>query len=427
MTINLATLYARVGKLMGVAKTQIDARAAITTRITTLDASYDAASRYMFTPVLNYFLSLGKTQDRSITESVSGAVKTLTEMVTSDNASIAKSVVPALRELNRQMILSSSTFPANTITQGSVTYGANNVGTGKIILHAIPSQMSASELIRVECISDTTTGSVAGSEVFRVVGAARVADITSNLYPAGSGASSSIVSSDYSGSDNFVTNGNFYNWTAGVPDGWIITTSGTGIFTQDTTVQMRGTSCLVITGGSGFSTSMVQTPSTQLLGPNKRVLIGFWIKKISGSIPLTQDVEFELLDQNGNVLTSVIAGYASLTFSYQLFTASYVSASNAPPTSLSLSANIGLGAGMEIALQGFFVFAPSQFGVNGQFLKVVANGVDWRLGDYATVQITNNYYSTVLNYTERFFAPFQNGIELPTTTGTPTIANAVVP
>jgi hypothetical protein len=46
-----------------------------------------------------------------------------------------------------------------------------------------------------------------------------------------------------------------------------------------------------------------------------------------------------------------------------------------------------------------------------------------------TVQVTNNYASSVLSYTERFFAPFANGVELPTTaSGTPpTVTNSVIP
>jgi hypothetical protein len=42
------------------------------------------------------------------------------------------------------------------------------------------------------------------------------------------------------------------------------------------------------------------------------------------------------------------------------------------------------------------------------------------------VAISNNYQSNVLTYTERFFAPFANGIELPTDS-TGTITNSVIP
>ena len=421
MTVSLSDLYSRIGKLMGIAKVQVDARAAIKSRVATLDGSYTAATRYMFTPVLNYFLNLGSSQDRSITESVSGAVKTLTEMVYIDNPNIPKVTLPALRELNRQMIAASATFPANTITQGSVSYGAANVGTGKIILHGIPSQMSPTETLRFECVSDTTTGSAAGSERFTVTGSARVADITSDEYPAGSGANGSITSSDYNDGQNTVSNGGFDSWTGGTPDSW--TGAGAGL-TQLSTGMLRGSSCLQATGNISYQ--LVQASATQVVGPNKRVLFGFWIKKISGTN--TRDVELELqASATGSQLVSVIASGASLTTSWQLFTASYQFPLNAPVSAVELSLNIQVDAGCVLAIDGVFCFVPSQYGVNGQFIQIIGGATDWRIGDYATIAITNNYYATVLNYTERFFAPFQNGIELPTTTGTPTILNSVIP
>lgn len=421
MTVSLSTLYSRLGKLMGIAKAQIDARAAIKSRVTTLDGSYDAASRYMFTPVLNYFLNLGKSQDRSITESVSGAVKTLTEMVYTDNPNIAKSAIPALRELNRQMIAASATFPANTITQGSVSYGAANVGTGKIILHGIPSQMSPTETLRFECVSDTTTGSTVGRERFTVTGSARVSDITSDEYPAGSGASGSITSSDYNDGQNTVTNGGFDSWTGGTPDSW--TGAGAGI-AQLSSGMLRGTSCLQATGNISYQ--LVQTGVNQLVGPNKRILYGFWVKKISGTN--TRDIELEVnATATGSAISSVVATAAAVTTSWQLFTGSYQFPLNAPVSAVELSLNIQVDSGCVYAIDGVFCFVPSQYGVNGQFIQIIGGATDWRIGDYATIAITNNYYATVLNYTERFFAPFQNGIELPTTTGTPTILNSVIP
>lgn len=420
MTVSLSTLYSRLGKLMGIAKAQIDARAAIKSRVTTLDGSYDAASRYMFTPVLNYFLNLGKSQDRSITESVSGAVKTLTEMVYTDNPNIAKSAISALRELNRQMIAATATFPANTITQGAVSFGAANVGTGKIILHGIPSQMSPTETLRFECVSDTTTGSTAGREQFTVTGSARVSDITSDEYPAGSGASGSITSSDYNDGQNTVSNGGFDSWTAGNPDSWTGASAGVS---QLSSGMLRGSSCLQATN---TSQQLVQEGSAQLVGPNKRVIFGFWIKKISGT--QTNDIELEFSNTaTAAVLASAIASGASLTTSWQLYTASYQFPANAPVAAVSLTLSISANTTAVLAIDGVFCFIPLQYGVNGQFIQIIGGTTDWRIGDYATIAITNDYYATVLNYTERFFAPFQNGIELPTTTGTPTILNSVIP
>jgi hypothetical protein len=321
------------------------------------------------------------------------------------------------------MIAASATFPANTITQGSVSYGASNVGTGKIILHAIPSQMSPTETLRFECISDSTTGSPVGAERFTVKGGARVSDITSDEYPAGSGANGAATSSDYNDAQNTVTNGGFDSWTGGSPDEWILSGSGTAL-TQLSSGMLRGTSCLQATGLTNYQ--VTQTGSNQLVGPNKRIIYGFWVKRISGTN--TRDIELEVnATATGSAISSVVATSAAVTTSWQLFTGSYKFPSNAPVEAVELNLIIQVDAGCVYAIDGVFCFLPTQYGVNGQYIQIIGGATDWRIGDYATLAITNNYYATVLNYTERFFAPFQSGIELPTTTGTPTIANTVIP
>ena len=83
-------------------------------------------------------------------------------------------------------------------------------------------------------------------------------------------------------------------------------------------------------------------------------------------------------------------------------------------------------SGVVIAVDCAFVFVPTQYGTNGQFLQLICGSTDWRIGDRITLSVSNNYASSVLSYTERFFAPFANGIELPTS-GSPTVNNTVIP
>jgi hypothetical protein len=421
MTVNLATLYSRLGKLMGIAKTQIDARAAITSRVTTLDGSYDAASRYMFTPVLNYFENLGKTQDKSITQAVSGAVKTLTEMVTADNPSIPKNVNAAMAELNRQMIASSSSFPLNAISFGIVSYNGTNVGTGKVVLNSYPVQMSPTETLRFECVSDVSTGTAAGSEAFKVVGSANVSDITSDLYPAGSGANTTLVSTNYDDGQTVLQNGTFENWTASVPDGWTIN-AGAAYVTQLSSGAFRGSSALQLDGTA--ATNISQILPTSICYPNRRVTFGMWVKLTQGSPTLA--LKLELRETAGGTLLATATLAGSLTSSYQLVTASYIFSAYAPYPEIAAYISYPLQAGVKVAVDCAFVTTPAQQGKNGQFITILGGDVNWRIGDYATVAITNNYAATVLNYTERFFAPCANGIELPGSSS-PTIANSVIP
>lgn len=428
MTVSLSTLYARIGKLMGIAKAQIDARSALQDRVkgtgsytgAGLDGQYDASTRYMISGVLDYFLNLTRTADTSITNAIGGATKTVTEMVTADNGNIPKSAIPAFKELNRQMRAGSTSLYRNVVTQGSVSYAAANVGTGKILLHGTPSQMSPTETITFQCISDTTTGATAGREVFQITGGLRVPDVTSNLWPGGSGANFTLASSDYNDSKNTLTNGGFDSWTGGVPDGWTIN-SGAATLSQLSSGTFRNGSAIQHSGAAEAKFS--QTSPSVVLGPGKRIIVGFWAKKVSGTV--TADIEMEVQNTStGTVIATVTA--SGVTTSWQLYTASYQSDYNAPVEAVNVEFVCSADAGVVKAIDCAFVFVPPQAGTNGQFIQIIGGATDWRIGDYATVAISNNYQSNVLTYTERFFAPFANGIELPTD-ATGTVTNSVIP
>lgn len=431
MAISLTDLYNRLGKLMGMAKAQIDARSGLIDRVTGagaftgagLDGQYTSATRYMVTPVLDYFLNLYRSADPSVQRAIAGGVKTLTEMVTADNANIPKNVIAAMTELNRQMRAASQTLLQNTITQGAVSYAGSNVGNGRVLLHTAPVQMSPSETITVQCISDTTTGATLGREVFQVTGGTRVSDVTSNQWPGGSGANLTLASSDYVDGQNTITNGSFESWAGGVPNGWTVL-SGAANISQLSTGVFRGTSALQANVGAG-SSSIQQANAPAVIGPNKRIIYGIWAKVVSGAHTVLPEAELQLIDAAGVVGDTV--NVSPITGSWTLFLGSFRMPFNAPTTSGGLRLTTAAsGTACVLAFDSAFIFVPPQAGTNGQFIQIIGGSTDWRIGDYATVQITNNYASNVLTYTERFFAPFANGIELPVS-GSPTIGNTVIP
>ena len=418
MTVSLTTLYNRLGGHFGIAKTQLDARAGIVTRATNLDAQYTAATRYMFTPVLNQFLGIYNSTDATISTAVQGATKTLTEMVTADNANIPKATIPAMQELARQMRAGGTTLLENTVTIGAVS--RTGTGTGTVVFGGA-SQMSRTDLLQFQCISDTTTGAAAGSEVFSVTGSAAYNNINDSLWPGGTGLSTTMASNDYTAGTNLVTNGTFETWVGGAPDGW---TGANAQITQLTSGAFRGSSALKFTGNGSVNGISQNLPTTSI-GPGKRIIFGYWYKKVAGTI--TRDISMEVLDNNGTPVQALDV-LASST-SWTLASSSYRSSFDAPTTSLSITVQFDGLAGEEVAIDGVFVYVPDQAGTNGQFFQIVSGATNWRIGDRMTVQVTNNYASTVLSYTERFFAPFANGVELPTTAaGTPpTVTNSVIP
>lgn len=427
MTVSLTTLYNRLGGHFGIAKAQLDARAGIVTRATNLDAQYTAATRYMYTPVLDQFLGIYNSTDATINAAVQGATKTLTEMVTADNANIPKSTIPAMQELARQMRAGGTTLLENTVTIGAVTRTGTGNGT---IVFGNASQMSRTELLQFECISDTTTGSAAGNEVFRVTGGAAYNNITDSLWPGGTGLNTSMSSTDYSAGINVLTNGSFENWTDGVPDDWTVSPSSVGI-SQYTASPFRSSSALLFANATGARIAVRQnTTSTLTLGPGKRVVIGFWVRRVSGTA--VEDVELSITTASGTAYAAIAADAASINAAgstWKLYTGAYQHPYTAPPETMQIQVAREGDSSATVAVDCVFLVVPAQAGTNGQFFQIVSGSTDWRIGDRMTVQVTNNYASSVLSYTERFFAPFANGIEIPTTDAgaPPTVTNSVIP
>lgn len=428
MTVSLTTLYNRLGGHFGIAKTQLDARSGIVTRATNLDAQYTSASRFMYTPVLNQFLAIYNSTDATIANAVSGAKKTLAEMVNADNANIPKQTIPAMAELARQMRAAGTTLLQNTITVGAVN--RTGTGNGTVIVHGIPSQMSRTDLLQFECISDTTTGATAGRELFRVTGSNAYNSLTDSQWPGGTGLNVTVNSTDYTASPNILANGSFETWTSGVPDSWTIGGGSTSDISQYTASPFRQSSALLIQNNSTPIILLQDTTGTTTLGPGKRIVFGFWARKVAGTA--TMPVELELQTSGGSAYATATASAAALNSAgatWTLYTASYQHAWTAPQESMVVYLNRDADSGVTVAVDCAFIFVPSQYGTNGQFFQIVDGSTNWRIGDRMTVQITNDYASSVLSYTERFFGPFASGIELPTTAaGTPpTVTNSCIP
>lgn len=424
MTVSLTTLYNRLGGHFGIAKTQLDARAGIVTRATNLDAQYTAATRYMFTPVLNQFLGIYNSTDATINAAVQGATKTLTEMVTADNANISKSVLPAMNELARQMRSGSTSLLENTVTVGAVS--RTGTGTGTVVF-GNASQMSRTDLLQFECISDTTTGATTGNEVFQVTGSAAYNNINDSLWPGGTGISQTMASTDYTATPNVVKNGSFENWTGGLPDDWTLS-GGASSVAQYTAAPFRPSSSLLFQNATGVRAALRQnTTSTLTLGPGKRIIFGFWARRVSGTA--VEDIELSLSTSSLSNYASVSATAANINSAgstWTLYTGSYQHPYTAPQETMNVQLSREGDSSATVAVDCVFLIVPAQAGTNGQFFQIVSGATDWRIGDRMTVQVTNNYASSVLSYTERFFAPFANGIELPTS-GSPTVNNSVIP
>ena len=134
----------------------------------------------------------------------------------------------------------------------------------------------------------------------------------------------------------------------------------------------------------------------------------------------------QLTDQTNSPLANCSATSATLTTDWKLFTGYYISPYGAPPTTVTVQLSNQNTNGVVVAIDCVFIDEPQQLGINGQFITICAGSIDWRLKDAASVVMTNNLTSNLLNYFERFFSAAENGIELPVN-ASPTYTDAVIP
>lgn len=171
--------------------------------------------------------------------------------------------------------------------------GVSDLGSGYPVLFDYRDQNS--ELARTDemaatCTADSESdGVVDGYESFRWAGRPASTDPYANVtYGSGDGPTLKPIQAG-----GILLNAEFENFTTtNTPDNWTVVTGTvtTHIF-SDTAVH-RGTKALKLTGDASLA-AIKLTQSVTNLVPNKRYLVGFWIKGQAGTSAGTLTIQFE--------------------------------------------------------------------------------------------------------------------------------------
>lgn len=206
---------------------------------------------------------------RDLAEKRLGDVESILNEIgaTSDDAAAV------IAKLIPQMIADSETVLKSTVTIGSPTAAGTNTGDGTVITttildgvtspgagsigtfpaHAdyrgVLSQLAvASETMRLECVADSFSGSVAeGAELWNWTG--KIADVAHGVASQGSGDIGSLTS--LHGQTAIILNGTFETWTGSAADSWdlVAGTWGTHLAEETTLADVyHGDSALKLTG-----------------------------------------------------------------------------------------------------------------------------------------------------------------------------------
>lgn len=383
------------------------------------------------------------------------AQATLIGMVHDDKPTASGSLADAVAEVIKQMRAGSSTVKASTIAATATAFSTPvaNAGNGTMTVSTkrgdgLVQENTLAESAYVTCTADSQSGGATlGQEQFTYVGAPAVADVWSQDYPGGSGVTTTLTAVDASidagSTGNILTNSDFEDFTANLPDNWtdLAGVAGTD-FKKNTSTYFDGTASLEIVGG-GTAPSLVQvfnsvSGTTIELEPDTVYAVNFWAKV--DVVPAAGVLTVDLVDgSNANVADDQSTAN-SFTVTCSGLTTSWVACNGffrtprALPTTLKIRVRIstGLSAGTSLFIDRL-AMTPATLLYPGGPVAAIFSGQTtspFVAGDGFTLATTNNYggasyLSTFQALFDRLFGMRALGLVLPST-GSPSIADSLI-
>lgn len=270
------------------------------------------------------------------------------------------------------------------VTAPSAGYPVNLNYKGVLSELALTDEMAAT------CITDSITGGVSdGYEVFRWAGRpASGSPYNGQTYGIGEGPTFGPIQAG-----GILTNAEFENFTAAnTPDSWTISTGtvGTHIF-SDTSVH-RGTKALKFTGtGALAAINIYQAVSSTQVTPNKRYLVGFWVKGQAGTSAGTLTIQFEgtgyTAGTNEKITMNAAALAAQTGYGVEYF---WVNMPAIIPSDFALVIKwTGTPSAHSLWIDGGGMREAFYF--NGHCAGIIAGSAEFQVGDQFTYTVTNDY------------------------------------
>lgn len=321
----------------------------------------------------------------------------------------------SLQELIRQMKLAGATIQECTVTGTATQFSAavSNVGNGiinvsvKRPIDGLVQQNAFAENIAIQCAADSYSGGAAeGNEGFSVTGTGLLNDVFAFDWPLGSNCSLGISAIDGSQdvtSGNLLTNSDFEEWTANVPDNFTLVTGagGTNVF-ENNVIVYSGDASLQITGAGGLNTSLTQlfntdTGTTGALEVQTGYSVNLWLRR-DGVAAAAGVLTVDLIDENGTVIQDAAGVNNSFTIDLTALTTSFVAYQGAfrtpailPTTQrlrLWLSTPLTNGRSVYLDKLSFGLFTRCYIG--GPYVAVHSGSTPFLRGDYGAAAIANS-------------------------------------
>ena len=465
MAVTYATLFARLGKLFGMAEDIRTHQAALRTQYAAIIGQYTSADSYMIGRLTNELEARIADSAKMLRVIRAEAERTVIDMVDDDLVSSNggglenKNIQTALREFIRQMNSGSSSIDGTTISFGAVSAGGSNVGNGTLLLSALASQEYAptvvdypsvyTELIRATCIADEYSVTAdANSERFRVRGQ-RHEEHLHDEWPKGSGMDvvASVVSPSFFGGSgpglNVLKNSNFESFTSNAPDFWTIDTGSAGSTVDDIATPYTGSTALKIVGDGSTAVKISQSLNNigGTLGSvnrDKPYSISFAVRTNGGSLT-AGTLKVSLQDGSGNVMNASDANrkmeisiaynvVGALTNTYQLKTLDGMTPAHLPKgAKFVIETNPAFNSGVELYIDDVILAEMHRPIPGGVAFQLIPGSTAFATEDDLTAQITNNNEGKFAREFDRFFGMAGLGFALPSNYGgSETISDSLI-
>lgn len=388
------------------------------------------------------------------------ATNTVIKMCDDDASGLLQRTLPfALNYLINQMTTNGTSVNATTVSVGSQTAVGTPTGNPIVVASALNGsgktlQYALGETLTFTCSADAQTGgATAKQEAILVTGQAPITSQWSYLWPGGSGASLQANACDSTVNNSGVSlnglqNSDFETFTtANVPDNWTIATgaAGTQVISGGSGNAYKGSNSVGFVGDSSTLTAITQLsnqpPSTTVgaggtnfkPAPLTPYAVNGWVK-LSVASPTAGVLEIALIDGSGTIINDASGTANSTTVNLHLqadtawhnFNAVFRLPAVLPSTvKLRIRLSTALTTGTTAYVDSVAMNPMKQLYGGGPFVSIFSGSSNLILGDAWTVAFTPTW-GVVQQYLERFFGMKQLGLQVPSATSSPTVADSVV-
>lgn len=371
----------------------------------------------------------------------------------------------ALNHLIKDMNANGHKVDENTVAHnsGADATGSSNTGNGTVLVSINmpdwqignttrkPHQSIKAETVYFECVSDESTGTVLGREVFTASGKS-ASDTYSSSWPSGSGAQTPLrvcSAGQLTGSANLLYNSDFNIWpTSTTCDQWTFSlASGTalsstaggqgGALSTNTdrhtvTFGSRGTYALRVNGNNSASHLIQQKMGNNTDGtigtvmPNTNLLFSMRIRSQDTTIT-SGKLRAALWDGNSSRVANASRTFdfaasgsdddfeANLTSTYTHFYGTFDVGEKAIPSDLRFGIDFPtvLQADRSLLIDELVLAYPTQLYPGGPAFLIVRGATDFKITDNFSRPFTNNFASDFQLYFDKYLGTSALNLNLP--------------